>query len=182
MMDIFTKKRSTSWIIILLILLNFSTLAMLWYSHLRRPPLSPPPPGGGERPAALQHFLARELDLTEEQSQKLKKLREKHFFQSKAILDKSHQLKERINAELFASVPDAAKVERLAAEIGEKQADLEKLRFSHFGDLMSICEEGQKAKFKSLLHELLRMTGPPKAPPPRKKPPNKRINDRPSQG
>lgn len=177
-MDIFTKKRSTSWIIILLVLLNFFTLAMLWYSHLRQPALPPPPPGGGERPAAVQHFLERELGLTEEQSQKFKKMREKHFFQSKAILDESHQLKERINAELFASVPDAAKVERLAAEIGEKQADLEKLRFSHFSDLMSECEPGQRERFKSLLHELLRMTGPPKAPPPGKNPPIKRIDDR----
>ena len=181
-MDIFTKKRSTTWIIILLILLNFFTLAMLWYSHLRRPPLPPPPPGGGERPAAVLHFLERELGLTEEQSQKFKQLREKHFFQSKAILDESHQLKERINAELFASVPDAAKVGRLAAEIGEKQADLEKLRFSHFSDLMSECRDGQKEKFKNLLHELLRKTGPPKAPPPGKKPPIERINDRPPHG
>ena len=171
-MDVFTKNRVSNWIIILLVIMNLGTLGTILFLHFKQPSL---PRNGGPDPA--QHFLERELHLTEEQAQQFEELRKEHFLQSKAINDEVHQLKSAIMEELFSSSPDSEKVERLAEEIGKKQAELEQLRFQHFLALKSLCQPEQVEKLQALIHEIVR----PPAPPGSGRPPEREQPSRPGE-
>jgi len=157
-MDIFTKNRATNWMIVLLVILNVSSLTTIWFLQLRQSPLPQ-----DNRPDNVRHFLEQELRLTEEQAQQFEELRKQHFVETKAIHEEASQLKKTIMDELFASPPDTAKVESLAEQIGSKQTELEQLRFYHFLNLKSLCEPEQVEKFQALIHEIFQPPGPPEA-------------------
>lgn len=173
-MDFFTKKKLTTWAIVILVILNLSTLATLWFLELKRPPLLPSPRSGiGD----VQPFLRRKLGLSEEQERQFRELRQRHFDRTNAMMDEIHQLKKEVMAELFVPQPDVEKVRRLSDEIGARQAELERLLFFHFQDLKAVCKPKQREKFRALMNDLLEMTRPPgphmrhrKSPPLRSRP------------
>ena len=158
-MDFFTKKRLATLSIVILMLLNLMTLGTIWLQRFRHPQPEQPPPHDN-RPERVQRFLEKELGLTNKQAEQFKELREQHFAQSHAIRNEIHLLKKEITDELFNPAPNTEKVEKLAKEIGAKEGELEKLLFRHFQDLMSVCQQEQREKFKSLIHDLLRMIKP----------------------
>ena len=168
-MDIFAQKRFMTWAIIILVILNLSALAtMLFFVYPK--PLPPPPPPQERGQEEVQYFLKKELNLSEEQAKQFRELGEQHNMQSRSVQNETHRFKREIMDELFASQPDTVKVERLANEIGIKEAEKEKLLFHHFMDLASVCDQEQKEKFKALIHDLLDMIRPPEP----KKPPKGR--------
>ena len=76
-MDIFRKNKSLLWTIALLLLLNAASLGMLWYQNSLRPdPQREQPPRG---PEAVARMIDRELNLSDDQMQKLDQLRREHF-------------------------------------------------------------------------------------------------------
>lgn len=158
-MDIFIKKRFIVWIIIILVILNLSTLAVIWFFHIKGPRRPPPmPPIGPEQGMLL---LDKELNLSETQVQKFKESRDRYFVESKPILDEIHRLKMEIMDEVFAPSPDPSKVKRIAKEIGEKQAKFEELLFDHFLSLREACNPEQEVKLKDLFRDLFEFTKPP---------------------
>lgn len=164
-MNVFTKQRITGWIIVLLVILNVFALATTWIIRPTRVQENPRPP--------VRDFLKEELHLTEEQAQQFEELRKQHFLQSKAITDEAHQLKRAMLDELFSSPPNLAKVEELTEEIGEKQEELEQLRFQHFLALKSLCQPEQVEKLRALIEEIVHPPMPPgsERPPGQSEPP-----------
>jgi protein CpxP len=158
-MNFFTKIRVTTWIIGLLVLLNVLTLGTIWFQQFRRPPA--PPPLQDQRSENQQRFLERELGLTEQQSQQFQTLRKQFFLQSNAIMQAIHQLRKTMTDELFSSSPDTQKAQKLAEEIGAKQAEQERLSFNHFLELKAVCQPAQQEKFQALMRDLLEMMKPP---------------------
>ena len=65
-MDLFSKKRLTFWIIILLAVFNAASIITLWWVLLRRPPVPMPHPGVAVEDSNLR-FLESELALNPEQ-------------------------------------------------------------------------------------------------------------------
>ena len=169
-MDFFTKNKFSFWIIVLLVMLNILTLTVLWVQKFR--PL--PPPGSDHpmemnRPGNVQHFLKRELHLSDQQAHKMEKFRQQHFLKSRKVRRNIHRLKKQIMDELFQSSVDSLKINKLAFEIGNRQAELETLLFYHFMDLKSICEPGQEPKLKRLFIDIVeKMKLPQNKRPPRR--------------
>lgn len=162
-MNYFSTQRVITWTILLLILLNLSTLALLWLARFQKPAV--PPPKDGDR--ATEQFLQQELGLTDEQARQFEELRQQHFEQSKPVVDAMQQLKRELLEEVFASAPDQETMQNLAAEIGTNQAALETLRYRHFLELKSLCQPDQAQKFRALFHEIY----PPEAHPDPARPP-----------
>lgn len=156
-MNYFSTQRITTWTIVILIILNLSTLAMLWFSRFIRPATPLPGEGSGN----VAHFLYQELDLTDDQARQFDELRRQHFQESKVLVEASQQLKRELFEEVFASSPDTEKLQGIAEEIGAKQAELETLRFTHFLELKSLCQPEQSEKFQALFREIY----PPQNPP-----------------
>ena len=149
-MNYFSTQRVTTLTIMILILLNLSTLAMLWSFRFKQPVTPLPVEGTGH----VEHFLQQELGLTDRQAQQFDKLRKQHFEQSKIIVDASQQLKRALIEHVFAASPDTEKMQAIAEEIGAKQIELETLRYTHFLELKALCEPGQLERFQALFHEI----------------------------
>jgi Spy/CpxP family protein refolding chaperone len=171
-MDYFNKKRLTFWGVALLVVMNISALATIWFQRhrpnafLRGPEQRPP----GREPRAddrINTFLKHELGLTETQIGKFVSLQREHFRSAKAIHDRIRDLKRDLFNELSASTPDTVKADRLADEIGMQQRELEKLTFYHFLALKRVCTPEQRKKLDTLFGELLRMLNPQRRPPPK---------------
>ena len=98
-------------------------LGTIWTLLLKKPP---------ETASDAQSFMEQELRLTEPQAAQFENLRVPHLVGSKQLLDDIHEVKQAITAELFAATPDIENVNELAAQIGDKYAELEQLRFQYF--------------------------------------------------
>ena len=162
-MNYFSTRRVAAWTIILLILLNLSTMAMLWMTRYQKPAIRPPK--NGDR--ATEQFLQQELGLTDEQARQFEELRQEHFQESKPIVEAMQQLKRELLEEVFASAPESETMQNIAEQIGTRQAELETLRYRHFLELKSLCQPEQVQKFRALFHEI----SPPEAHPAPGRPP-----------
>lgn len=162
-MDYFTKKRVLFWGAALLIIMNISALATIWFQQHQ-------PPNRLERPEPPEQrvgqFLKEELALSGAQVEQFAEYQKQHFLRARELRDAIGNLKRQLFQELSAAAPDTAKVERLAAAIGEHQRELEKKTFYHFLGLKRLCTPAQQARLDALFGELLRMLDPrPKLPP-----------------
>ncbi|MFQ5630719.1 MAG: periplasmic heavy metal sensor [bacterium] len=156
-MDYFTKKRLAIWGIVLLVVMNISALATVWYQQHRRP--TPPLPGI-VHPEAAHRFLHRELHLSDAQTEQLSVLLRKHFERARAIQGEIRDLKFDIINELAATPPDTIHLNRLAAEIGDKQAKLEKETYFHFLELKALCSREQQEKLHDIFGKMQNRMAP----------------------
>lgn len=173
-MDIFAKKRFTLWTIILLVVLNISTISMLWLNQKNRPGVPPPLRALRQDQRTLQ-FLQKELNLTDAQIQQYDQLRQAHAHQTRGLINDIRGLKQKMMDEIFNDEPDSTKAMEIAGLIGEKQTEVERMTFNHFLDLKELCGKDQIGKLKGLIDEFFRSNPPPGQQRPR---PSDRI-DRP---
>ncbi len=166
-MDFLTKKRYTFWIIFLLVVLNISTVSMLWLIYTRKPAGQLHARIPQEDHRTLQ-FLQKELDLTDTQIQQYEQLRQTHAEKIRHLINDIRQLKKEMMDEVFSNNPDSAKMAEIAGLIGNKQAEIERLTFEHFLDLKKLCGKDQVGKLQRLLDEFFKRNPPPReqAPPP----------------
>lgn len=166
-MAIFTKERVMNGGIIFLVIVNVTILGILGKLFLTRPPA----------PAPAQRFLQDELQLTEAQIQRVEELKRLYQGKMKPLDDDIRALKEAMMEEVFLSSPDTQKVDQLAAAIGARQAELERLRFQHFLALKSLFQREQTEKFRTLIQDIFR----PPALPGSERPPNQNRPRRPGE-
>lgn len=167
-MDYFTKKRWAFWGVVLLGLMSISALTTVWLQQHR--PLAFASRAEGERleppHERVMKFLKEELQLTETQAAQFAEYQTRHFTLAREHRDAIRDLKQELFQELSAPAPDTVKAERLAAAIGARQAELEKITFYHFLELKRLCSPAQQTKLDALFDELLRMLDPRPKPPP----------------
>jgi Spy/CpxP family protein refolding chaperone len=143
-------------IVVALVLLNIATLATLW---LR--PMGPPRPGQ-ER---IEGFLAHELQLTENQSEAFKKLRNEYRQQMRTIDRDLHDNKRKMIELLAQNPPDTAAAQALAHRMGDQSAVLDSTLIAHFMQPRAICSVEQQSRLGRIFLEAMRPPGPP---PPKK--------------
>jgi len=180
-MDYFTKKRLAFWGAVLLIIMNLSALATVWFQRHRPQELArrPEPERRGPPPERVSQFLKEELGLTEAQTAQFAEYQNRHFARAREIREAMRDLKQELFHELSSPAPDTMKAERLAAAIGVRQSDLEKTTFYHFLGLKRLCTSEQQTKLDALFGELLRMLDPRDKPPPGEGPPPRDGEHRP---
>ena len=180
-MDIFTKKRTSFWLILLLVLLNISTLYILWSKEINNP--DRPFPRTQERHGNFIRFLREELKFSENQIIDYEQYRERHANQTRELTNQVYNLKQELHNEIFQERPKTARVDSLAEEIGKKQTQIEKITFSHFLDLKKLCGKEQQEKLQVLIDDYHHKNRPPGqqpqpkrrrpgGPPPRERPRN----------
>lgn len=156
-----SKIKTLVWTIIALIVLNIGSLGFLWYKQVTRPGQLPPPRNQQANP---DKFLEMELQLTDEQVAAFSELRQQHQQETRKIRQVIHGLSGNLVEELFKSQPDTARVAALSDEIGRKQAEYERITYSHFDELKQVCTPDQQEKLRVILFEMLdnmRMGTPP---------------------
>ena len=157
-------KKIYSWIIILLIIINLTTLAFLWYSFNRRP-VFPPPPSREEGREQRINFLKKELNFDDTQGKKLEEIFDKHFKDSHYILDSIKIIKDEISKEILKPNPDNNKIKEFAEKIGLLQVRFELLLSEHFKSIKSLCKPEQINKFEHFLKNIFGQQAPGEPPP-----------------
>ncbi len=144
-MDWLAKQKTYIWLIVLLIIINLTTLIILWFGRPGQPPFN-----RNERPDTNK-FLKLELGLSDEQEKMFTQIRKIHF-DSTGSLNEELWLKRRsIQQEAFKEIPDTQMVNTLSYEIGKLQEINEKFIFNHFLELKKVLNREQLVKFKEII-------------------------------
>jgi len=155
------KNHIMAWTIVVLLIMNLTTITLLWFGQFKKP-VPFPMPGTKESLNEGARFLKSELNLSENQVQQFIDSRNRHVDESREIQNKIHQLKRQIVGEAFSDAPDMAKIQNLSKEIGLHQAEFERYLFRHFSELKSYCTPEQQEKLLSIFNDMAMMSRPPK--------------------
>lgn len=143
-------------VIIILLLINISTLAFMW---MHKGPHGMPPPR-----QEIGDFLMRELNFTDTQRNQYEKMRDEHRSSVRNLRDRSRELHDDF-FELLGTIPiDSIKANQLADSITIIQKQIELSTFYHFQQVRSNCTAEQQKKFDEVINDALIMMAPP--PPP----------------
>lgn len=134
-----------------MLFLNLAVIAGIWIFR----------PGGhflGRERAGqirMQHFIERELNLSEEQIKAFRELRRDHFRETRNINRDIRKYRSSLFALLENEQKDMSKADSLSNVLGEAQQALEKAIYEHFAELRGICNEQQKEKFDRITQKVM---------------------------
>jgi Spy/CpxP family protein refolding chaperone len=146
-MDLVTKQKSTLWLIIILVVLNITTIVMLWLP-------------GGIRPRPERHpnlpkhqTFFKELDLTQEQKKKFDQYRNEYFRVIEKYTRQINLKKYEIMDMLFQPEPDSLRLNNISNELGQLNTEFEKVRFRQILRMKTILTDEQFNLFKIIVDE-----------------------------
>ena len=145
-MDFITKQKVSFWLVVILILLNLTTLAVLW-SRRGPPRLTEPRPGPGDR------TFVSDLNLTREQESRFEELRDEYFDVIRRYTAQINSKKHELMETLFQDELDNQKLNALADELGQLNAQLEKDRFEQILKFKTTLTDSQFNIFKRIVDE-----------------------------
>lgn len=138
-------------VIVLLVVINISSLAFMWFG---RPPHPPPPPG--------EKHLSEMIGLTGDAATKVDAIEEEHHKAKHELVDKDMELHKKMY-ELIGSDEDSKTV---LSEINANKEEIEKMTFDFFDEVAEHCNADQKEKLREFVHTAFDQLRPP--PPPRR--------------
>lgn len=150
-MDWITQNKYAKWLLIVLLLVNIITITIIWVIISRDKPM--PPFNTAGKPPAIKDLMQKELNLTNEQSQKFEKLRQDNFLKVDALFKSVAEKQKLLSDELSSTKSNDAKVDSIINDIMVLQGKLEKERFNHFKELISICTSDQQKKLMPILKQ-----------------------------
>jgi hypothetical protein len=140
--ELMKKNKILIGIIIVLVVLNITSLSFLWLGR-----------GGQEhdnKPPKIERFLGRRLQLTDKQIQAFRGERKNHFSTSESLIASLTKARIALTLNSESTIKDS-----LLQVVVSKNEQLEALNLEHFQKLRSICNDQQKIKFDSLMVEML---------------------------
>lgn len=161
-MDYLTSIKSYKWIIGGLIVLNIISLSTFWlyrtdehqkdknkdFENLTRNKEYRKPDRSGR-------FLAKELDLNQQQTILFKKERERHFMETSPIKEKIILNKTLLYEAVFTRDIDSERIFTIHQEIIQMENEVERLKLEHFLKLSSYCDSTQKLKLERIFHDII---------------------------
>lgn len=139
--------------IVLLVLINLTTLGSIWW---HRPP--GPPPHPGEHPQ-----LAADIGLSGEAKKRVDKLEMDHHKEKQALMRKDREW----HKEYFALVGTSNSPDSLLNLIQANKREIETITFEFFEQVAEECNEEQKEALRLFISEKLHeISGPPRPPRP----------------
>ncbi len=131
--------------LVLSVALNVGALVTFAYRKATRPePPRPPCP------------LSQELDLTDEQRDKVRARREKAFEEMEPLRRELHEKRREVLALLKEEEVDVARRDRLFAEIADLQMRMELLTFDNMRETRDLLRPEQRERFMGLVEERFR--------------------------
>lgn len=137
------------WIIIVLvlILMNISSLVLHWKGRLdsARFPQRPSP----------EKYMRERVGFSPQQHEQLKAIRNDHFMKMRPLEARQKDLRYR----LFVDGTDIEKkvdIDSILNEIGNTQEEMDSLTYMHFQNVRSICTPEQAAEFNQIVDEMAR--------------------------
>ncbi len=148
-MNYFKEKKFAFWAIIILVVLNLSTLTMIW---IHKPPRPFPPPPRSEK--LIPDFVIAELNLDEKQAIAFEASEQQHIQNIKPLLDSLHQCKQQLFQSAFENAVDSAKINDLTSRIGSIAQKIDIITFFHVTELKNICNSHQQDILEDLFRDM----------------------------
>lgn len=177
-MDIFKLNKLLIWGIVLLIIMNISSIGIFLWKEVSRPPKRNPPPPQSlnnddmqpqdksqSEKKELANILKEELNLNESQVEKLRELRKKFFDKEEELIKVIKSGRDSMNAAMFNKNIDEKLITDIARRISENEFRMEMLRFEQAKEFRAICTPKQLEKFDDLVREIRDYFKPNNKPP-----------------
>lgn len=168
-METISKNKLLFTIIVILVLINISTLSLVWYGRFKQPPFPPPPPPMMEPrdgpPPEGKAFLKEQLKLTDAQMEAIDKIREAHISQIRKIKEDMKGLKDKLFSNLKNPGADTNTIRDITNQIGNIEARVDIITFDNFREVRKICTDEQKKKFDEIILDVMKMGAPPEGRP-----------------
>ncbi|OEK05752.1 Spy/CpxP family protein refolding chaperone [Roseivirga misakiensis] len=133
-------------VVIALAILNVVLLSFLWVGHQEIQKT---------RPENGLKVLEERLNLTDEQKEQVKSLRDVHFEEIQKFRRASQEARQELH-NLWGSDHSQDKVDVLTKRLGELQVSQEKATYDHFAQIRALCSPEQQATFDKLIKDVLR--------------------------
>ena len=148
-MDIFSKNKFLTRLVVVLILLNVVSIGFQWWDKLDNNGRPPKPEIN-----KLTAILTKELQLTPIQAESLKKIRVE-FFEKEEILQQQVRVRrDSMNRLMFNEQTDTLLVKNIARRIAEYEYLTQMCRLEQAQQLKSICTKEQLKKLDELVIEM----------------------------
>lgn len=106
-------------------------------------------------------FIAKKLDFNASQMAKFNVLNEAHETKMKTLFNDTKSLKDKLFENLGNKNDTAQELEELTFKLGKKTALRAQITFSHFNQILKICEtEKQKEAFKTIIKKAMQRRKP----------------------
>ena len=146
-----SRKPLLSWIILGLLVLNLGALAWL---YIQPRPMNTPQKAPGR-------LLIEALQLNPTQQAQFTTLERAHRSQRRQIQVQARQARRAMGEAIASGVLDEEKIQSIADNIGQYQAQLEAETMRHFLRVRAICKPEQQIKFDQLIQRVLRQGARP---------------------
>ncbi|MDH4474648.1 MAG: hypothetical protein QE487_18735 [Fluviicola sp.] len=147
------KTRFYKLVILVLVLVNLTTLYFYWNSCSaeERPHQGPPP----------RKSLVTVLSLTGTAKQRVQSLEKDHFRVKDSLVHVSHRLHEELFVWFKDDSKDSAAIQQLINHIVENQRETEQMTFDYFKEVEKLCTPKQKKDLQKMIHGALSRLNPP---------------------
>ncbi len=146
------KTKLLSIAVIGLLILNFGTLAFLFFKPAAQ---HHQPPGEGPK-----QLIIERLGFDAEQQKQYSILVDEHRSKMHALNRASRQMHDELYSQLKNQVPDKTKTDSIIQKIAENQTELDNLNVDHFQKIKTICKSDQLDKFNALVDDLTELFAP----------------------
>ncbi len=164
-MNYFKEKKFATIAIVVLVILNITTITLLW---LGRPSAHHRPPMPKEK--VLFDFITHELNFNPVQREAFEKQSEVFRHETRKLHFKIDSIQQQLFNTIYNEKSDKLYLDSLSNVIGVLEVEINKMTYDHLVQIKSLCDEGQQVKYKALLNDLLKTLRPKPQdgpPPPR---------------
>jgi periplasmic protein CpxP/Spy len=147
-----TRIKILSIAVVVLVLLNITTIASIWpYIDLGNFTFSPP------SPQTPREFIIDKLNLDAEQQRVFEALRQEHFEEMKQLQVQIAEEKQAMYNQLRSDVPDTSATYNHISSLMQKEERLEHITMEHFRKVRAICNDEQKQHFDVIIDKVMKM-------------------------
>lgn len=114
--------------------------------------------GQGSRTAPPE-LMVKELNMTDQQQNDYKRLKEEHFKNVRPYFDSVKQAKTAFYDLVKSPVVSDSLINVLSSRVCEKQAQLDKITLTHFREVRNIFTAAQQPRFDSLVQKMMSQRG-----------------------
>ncbi len=170
-MDIFKQNKILIFLVVILALLNISSLIGIWVLKtgklLTHNNIFYIPQNEYliQSKSEILDKLDSELEFNIEQTEKFNKIRNKYHQEIKERMKKIYNIKKKILTEILSKEPEISNVQQNINDIGNFQAEMELNIFLQYKEIKSLCNNEQLIKFEKIIEKILYIPEPDPPPP-----------------
>lgn len=153
------KRSGMIWAIVVLAVMNLSTLGtILYHQYQSDKPAANPEEAQKQLETDAEKFSGRyfrdKLNLDGNQMERFRAINPVFRQQARAITEELASMRKQMLAEMAAANSDTTKLNALSDAIGQLHSQLKKITYQYYLDLKSICNTEQQKQLEQLFTEM----------------------------